>query len=143
MPGRFEEIEAKYTENDKTWSEKYEALEKDFNALKESTADIEELRSYKRNAEQAEAEAKREEVFASFADLEGNEAFEALRENSADLDLQALEKECYAIRGMLAVAPAKFAAKEKSPKIMVVRESEKAEKQPYGGLFDEFGPHRK
>lgn len=143
MPGRFEEIEAKFTENDKAWSEKYAALEADFNALKESTADIEELRSFKANAEQAEAEAKREEVFANFEDLEGNEAFEALKENSADLDLNALEKECYAIRGMLAAAPAKFAAKEKSPKILVVRDNEEADKRPYGGLFEEFGPHRK
>ena len=143
MPGRFEEIEAKYTENDKAWSEKYAALEADFNALKESTADIEELRSFKANAEQAEAEAKRAEVFANFEDLEGNEAFEALKENSAELDLNALEKECYAIRGMLAAAPAKFAAKEKAPKILVVRDNEEADKRPYGGLFEEFGPHRR
>lgn len=143
LPGRFAEAEAKYTENDKAWSEKFEALEQEFNALKESTADIEELRTFKANAEQAEADAAVEAVFSAFEDLEGNEAFEALRENHAEFDVKALEKECYAIRGMLAAAPAKFAAKEKTPKIMVVREEGVEEKRPYGGLFDQFGPHRK
>ena len=143
MPGRFEEIEAKYAENDKAWSEKYEALEKEFNALKESTADIEELRAFKADAEKATAEAERNEVFEQFSDLEGNEAFEALKEGCSEYSVQELTKECYAIRGMLAAAPAKFAAKEKAPKTMIVRSDEADEKKPYGGLFDEFGPHRK
>lgn len=142
MPGRFAEAEAKYTENDKAWAEKYEALEKDFNELKESTADIEYLRSFKADAEQARRQAERDEVFAKFSDLEGNEAFEALRADADTYEIQALEKECYAIRGMLAAAPAKFAAKENAPKLRVIREDAQKDKEPYGGLFREYGPHR-
>ena len=143
MPGRFADAEAKYTENDKAWSEKFEALEQEFNALKESTADIEELRAFKAEAEKAQADAAVEEVFAMFEDLEGNEAFEALKENHADFDVKALEKECYAIRGMMVAAAGKFAAKENTPKIPVVRSEAVNENRPYGGLFDKFGPHRK
>lgn len=137
----FDAIGEKFTENENAWSEKYEALKQEFEALKESTDDIEELRTFKADTEKAADEAARAEVFAQFEDLEGNEAFEALRENNAEYDVEALEKECFAIRGMANI-PAKFAAKEKTPKLKVVKNTARAEKEPYGGLFREFGPHR-
>ena len=137
----FAAVEAKFTESETGWSEKYEALNREFEALKESTADIEELRAFRAHAEREADQAAREEVFSDFSDLEGNEAFEALRENNAGFDIQALEKECYAIRGMLAAAPAKFAAKEKAPRLKVARD-ENGAKEPYGGLFLEFGRDR-
>lgn len=137
--GMFAAVEQKYVENDAAWAEKYSALEKEFNELKESTADIEELREFRADAERKAYTAAREEVFAMFEDLEGNEDFEALRSNGADLDIASLEKECYAIRGMANI-PAKFAEKEKTPKLKVVRDTSRAEKEPYGGLFMEFGP---
>ena len=137
----FEAIGEKFAEQDKAWAEKYEALEVEFNALKESTADYEELKNFKANAEQEQENAEREEVFERFEDLAGNEAFEALRENSEGLSTDALEKECYAIRGML-VQPTKFEAHEKTPKLRVVKTEIGAKNEPYGGLFREFGPHR-
>ena len=147
--GMFSTVEAKYAENEKAWVEKYEALSAEreelnakYEALKESTADVEELRSFKANAEKAAYEAEIEEVFAQFEDLEGNEAFEALRENHEEYDAAALEKECFAIRGMTAVMPAKFSAKEKTPKLKPGKSDYRDEKEPYGGLFREFGPHR-
>ena len=141
MAQEFSSIEKKVEESVNEWSAKYEALEKDFEALKESTADVEELRTFKAETEKAAADQAREEVFAKFEDLEGNEMFEALRSDCESYDVDALEKECYAIRGM-AAQPAKFAAKEKTPKLLVVKEESRAEREPYGGLFREFGPHR-
>ena len=141
MPEMFERITEKFQENETTWSEKYNALHDEFESLKAATADIDELRVYKENAERNAAIAEREEVFAEFADLDGNEAFESLRENADNYTVQELTKECFAIRGMNAT-PAKFSKSEKAPKILVSRDENGAKKEPYGGLFREFGPHR-
>lgn len=118
-------------------TEKYENLNREFAELQESTADIEELRSFRAKAEADAKELARNNVFAKFEDLAGNEAFEALRaDTDADLSLDELEEKCYAIRGKIGT-PAKFAAKEKTPKLRVA--NSEAVNEPYGGLFQEFG----
>lgn len=135
---RFEEMDREHRESFAKLQAEKDALEAGFNELKEATADIEELRSFKAKAEQEEAEEAREEVFGRFEDLNGNEAFEALRKDCADFDLETIEEKCYAIRGRLGLS-AKFSAGEKHPKQKVVRD-DKADNEPYGGLFQEFGP---
>lgn len=141
----FENAEAKFREMDEAHKEAFEKLRSEnesisaeFEALKEATADIEELRAFKASADEDEQREARENILADFEDLSGNEAFEELRKNCMDYDPETLEEKCFAIRGRTGMQ-AKFSAKEKSPRIKVVRD-EKAEKEPYGGLFQEYGP---
>lgn len=136
----FADIEKHYTDSEAQLNEKYNAVSGELEQLKESTADIEELRKFKAEAEASKAEADREAVFEQFDDLNGIEAFEELRKNSAEYELDVLEEKCYAIRGRNGFS-AKFSTDEKAPKIMVV----KTEKNvgPYGDLFERYGANAK
>ena len=98
--------------------------------------EIKELKEFKLGIEEKEAEIARNNVFAKFEDLEGNESFEALKENAAQFDADTLEEKCFAIRGRLG-APAKFSLENKPAKIIV--EHDNKEKEPYGGLFQKYG----
>ena len=130
-------------------AEKYSELESKFNTLNDSYSTLKdeakELREFKANTEIAAIEAERtesiNEVFAEFEDLSGIEAFEAIKaeceEDCMKYEIDALKKECFAIRGMN-ISSLKFAAKpEKAPKIKV--EKDNKEKLPYGGLFEKYG----
>lgn len=139
------DMEQRYSENDAQWSKKNEELQAAFDELKENTADVEELRKFKHDAEQkAENDAlaeKRGEVFAMFEDLADVEEFKELcanaeKEPAAYSDMEALKEKCYAIRGRNRT-PAKFSLEEKAPKQKVVRREIKDE--PYGGLFARYG----
>ena len=57
-----------------------------------------------------------DDVFAQFEDLVGVEAFETLRENCMEYDVDVLEEKCYAIRGRNGTS-AKFAIENKAPKL--------------------------
>lgn len=94
-----------------------------------------ELRKFKSDTEAAIAQSERDEVFARFEDLVGVEAFDALKENCADIDVATLEEKCFAIRGRNSVV--KFSAEPKSPKLKV--EKTDMTKAPYGGLFEQYG----
>lgn len=98
--------------------------------------EIKELKEFKLGIEEKEAEIARNNVFAKFEDLEGNESFEALKENAAQFDADTLEEKCFAIRGRLG-APAKFSLENKPAKIIVDHTEDK--KDPYGGLFQKYG----
>lgn len=136
----FENVEIQYAAMEQKHKEAYEELNGKYEALKESTSDIEELRSFKKKADDEARESAVNAVFENFEDLAGNEDFDKLKENCADLSIEALEEKCYALRGRLGTS-AKFAAKDKSTKIKVPKE-DKAVKEPYGGLFNEYGPYR-
>ena len=136
----FADIEKHYTESEAQLNEKYNAVSDELEQLKESTADIAELRKFKADAEASKAEADREAVFAQFEDLSGIDAFEDLRQNSAEYELEALEEKCYAIRGRNGFS-AKFSTEEKAPKIMVVKTEKKV--GPYGDLFERYGTNAK
>lgn len=98
--------------------------------------ELTELRAYRQAAEDKLAQNQRDEVFGRFADLTGIEAFEALRENCADLSVDALEEKCFAIRGRNGIQ-AKFSADNKAPKLKIEKHQSKSE--PYGGIFAEYG----
>lgn len=98
--------------------------------------EIDELKAFKLDIENKAAEAARNDVLAKFEDLEGNESFEALKENAAQFDADTLEEKCFAIRGRLGT-PAKFSIENKTAKIIVDHTEDK--KDPYGGLFQKYG----
>lgn len=136
----FADIEKHYTENETQLSEKYDAVSIELEQLKESTSDIDDLRKFKADTEEAEAEAQRNAVFAQFDDLIGIEAFENLRAKCAEYDLGTIEEKCYAIRGKNGFT-AKFSSEEKAPKIMVAKTE--VDNEPYGGLFPKYGVEHK
>ena len=111
-----------------------------YNTASETIASMEtelnELREFKSNVETTADHSAREELFTRFEDLNGVEAFEALREDNAEFDLEALEERLFAIRGRN-MAQAKFSAEpQKTPKIKVVKED--MSKDPYGGIVEKY-----
>ena len=97
---------------------------------------INELNRFKLNVEEKEAQARRDEVIAEFSDLNGVEAFEALKENNAGYTAETLEEKCFALRGRTV----KFSAEQKAPKIKVEQTNVSDDaNEPYGGLFVKYG----
>lgn len=129
----FEEVTKQYTANDTQWSDKYQAASDTITSMNEELGS---LRQFKTDTEEAAKAVAREEVFAQFEDLVGVEEFDALRENGAEYELDALEEKCFAIRGRRGVT-AKFAHESKPPKLKV--EKTQPVNEPYGGLFARYG----
>lgn len=102
-------------------------------------AELQELRKFKTDAETAAATAvameKCDRLFEQFEDLTGIEAFESLRENCLEYDLDVLEEKCFAIRGRNGAA-AKFTLEDKPPKLKVVKTD--MTNEPYGGVFVKY-----
>ena len=130
----FEDISAQYSANDTQWSEKYQTAS---DTIETMNNELGSLRQFKADTEAAAAEVAREEIFAQFEDLAGVEEFEALRENCAEFELEALEEKCYAIRGRNG-STAKFTKKTDAPKLKVERTE--PEDRVYGGLFEKYKP---
>lgn len=117
----------------------YTEIETKFNAASDTItsmkAELDELRQFKTDTENATAMVEREEVFAQFEDLVGIEAFETLKSDCMKYDLETLEEKCFAIRGRNGAA-LKFSAKEKAPKFKVPKTD--IPHEPYGGLFVKY-----
>lgn len=62
-------------------------------------AEYEELKAFKADCVDKEHRAECDEVLAEFSDLEGNEEFNALKEKAYSFEKNALERECFVIRG--------------------------------------------
>lgn len=131
--GVFEEITKQYTENDTQWSEKYQTASDTITSMENELGT---LRQFKTDTEEAALAVARDEVFAQFEDLVGVEEYDALRENCAEYELDALEEKCFAIRGRRGVT-AKFAHESKPPKLKV--DKTQPVNEPYGGLFARYG----
>lgn len=99
--------------------------------------EVSELTEYKNGIIAEQRRAAVEEIFSQFADLNGNEAFEALRENYGDMETEQIEEKCFAIRGR---AGTKFALNEqsKAPKLPVGDYKEDDREKPYGGLVEKY-----
>ena len=128
----FERIEQAMSENAE-WEDKYNKASETIATME---TELSELRQFKLDAEATEAEAKRKAVFDLFKDLEGIEAFDALRENCSDMDEVTLKKECFAIRGEYGTQLKFSADSQKAPKIKV--EGAEAPVEPYGGIVEEY-----
>ena len=103
--------------------------------ISDMETELEELRTFKAETETAIAASERSELFAQFEDLDGVEAFEALRDDCMKYDLNTLEEKCFAIRGRKN-STMNFSAKDKAPKLMVGEPD--ISDEPYGGLFVKY-----
>ena len=128
----FADMEQRLHDNAE-WEAKYQSAS---DTIASMETELGELRQFKTDTEAAIAKGERDEVFAQFEDLVGVEAFETLRENCMEYDIETLEEKCYAIRGRNGGA-AKFALENKTPKIKV--EKTDVSNEPYGGIFTKYG----
>lgn len=116
-------------------------IEAKFNTASETITSLKQevgtLRQFKTDTENAIAKEERDAVFAQFEDLVGIEAFEALRENCMEYDVETLEEKCFAIRGRNGTA-AKFSLESKTPKLKVEKTDIEKSTEPYGGLFVKY-----
>lgn len=130
------ELNAQFEATKTELEEKYNTAS---NTIKEMNTELNELRQYKQQKVDDERAADEGAVFAMFADLNGIEAFEALKGNCSELSIDELEDKCFAIRGRNATHT--FSAqKQKSTRLPV--EKRTMDGEPYGGLFVEFPPKR-
>lgn len=134
LANAFEKVTKQYVTNDTEWSEKYQTAS---DTIETMNTELDSLRQFKAAAEDAAAEAARNEIFAQFEDLAGVEEFEALHENCGELSMETLTEKCYAIRGRMSTA-AKFTKKPETPRLMVDRGE--PEDESYGGLFSKYKP---
>lgn len=129
----FAQLEQRIQDNAE-WEAKYQTAS---GTIASMSAELDELRKFKADAESIAVQNERDEVFARFEDLAGIEAFETLRGNCADYDIETLEEKCYAIRGRQAGVSGRFSLEPKAPKLKVGHEH--TENAPYGGLFEKYG----
>ena len=130
----FELLQKQIAENAE-WEAKYHTASDMMASMEEELGT---LRQFKSDTESAQMQEKRDEIFGRFDDLVGIEAFENLRENSADLALDVLEEKLYAIRGKYGITK-KFTLESKAPKVKV--EKKDTSNDPYGDLFEKYGPN--
>lgn len=118
-------------------TEKFNEISEKYSAAEE---ELESLRAYKAQIEDAGRTEAAEAVFAQFSDIAETEAFVALRnevsENNSKYSAEALEEKCYAIRGRLGTR-ANFALENKSTKIMLDKQ-DSAGDTPYGGVVEKY-----
>lgn len=102
-------------------------------------SELDELRSFQSETLAAEREAQEEEVFSQFADLEGVEAFDELRDNCSDMSIEDIEEKCFALRGRQ--MQQNFSVKKTtSTRLPAENQHRNESKTVYGGIFEEFPP---
>lgn len=116
------------------WEAKYQSASATIESLE---TELGELREFKSKTEADVLNTQKNELFAQFDDLVGDEVFESLRDNCAEYDLETLEEKCFAIRGRKSVV-AKFSHEPKAPKIKIEK-TDILDTDAYGGLFAKFG----
>lgn len=138
----YEAIQKSYEANNQQWSEKYQAAS---DTIADMQSEIDVLRQFKADTEEYVARAAaleaQNEVFDRFENLNGIEAFEALRtdctENPGSMAVEDIEERCYAILGRSGLQ-AKFSAQEQGlPKTKV--DTTRVDNEPYGGAFQHYG----
>lgn len=124
----------------------FEALEHEFEEYRANHSydnhSYEDLQAFKDNALQAEHRGKVDEILDRFSDLSDNEEFQILSEKAYEFeDLDALEKECYAIRGKMYSINQKPAKKPSAVRVGVPNVPED-KGILYGGLFEKYGRNK-
>lgn len=107
--------------------------------LQDANNEIDELKQFKSQRLDAERATSVASLFTNFAELDGIEAFEDLRNNCSDMTLEAIESKCYEIRGRNPSATFS-STKPKSVRIATDSVNQKSEEtEPYNGLFRKYG----
>jgi len=133
--GMFSKLAEKYDANEKRWNEKYQKAAETAASV---AGELASLRKFKADTEAQLAQEQREAVFSKFEDLNGSEAFEALRRDSNAYSPDALEEKCYAIRGRTTTLKFTRDTALGPPKLLIDHNGN-GEDEPYGGLFVEHG----
>lgn len=112
---------------------KYQAASERIDAL---TSEVDTLRAFKASVEKSADDSARAELFKRFSNLNGIEAFENLKNDNGQYDIESLEEKCYAILGRNSTT-VKFDLQEKPTKLKVESAFEHTESanEPYGGIF--------
>ena len=124
------------------FSKAREAMKEVFDVkLSKATADLEELRKFHDETVAAQRKVQIDEVFNAFADLAGNESFEALKENCGELSIDEINEKCFAIRGrtMKVNFSANQAAAPAVVRLPVERTTVVEDDEPYNGVFVKYG----
>lgn len=117
------------------FEKKYEEASK---KITDMEAEINDLKQYKLNIENEAAKDERVAVLNKFEDLNGIEAFEELRNNCMDYEIDALEEKCFAIRGRN-VKTLKFSSEKPEEIVKLKVPKPETDNEPYGGLFLKYG----
>lgn len=109
--------------------------------LSKATADMDELRKFHDETVAAQRKVELDEVFSAFADLAGNESFEALKENCDGMSIDDINEKCFAIRGrtMKVNFSANQAAAPAVVRLPVERVNTVEDDEPYHGVFVKYG----
>ncbi len=122
----------------KELGEKFSEVTKEMDDAK---AELSELRQFREAAEQAANKALRDEVFGKFEDLDGIDAFEALKADNDSYSIEDLEEKCYAIRGRNS-SVAKFSTENGhvGQVRIVIPDAGKVDSgvEPYGGVVEKY-----
>lgn len=105
--------------------------------LEKATAEMAELRKFHDDTVAAQRKAKLDEVFASFADMNGNESFDELRSNCDDLSVEEITEKCYAIRGRS--VKVNFSMNTPQAVRLPVERKLPEKNDPYNGVFARYG----
>lgn len=126
VTGEFEEMV-------KMWLTKAEATK-----IESDRAELETLRKFKQDAEDAAYAAQIESVFADFEDLASLEEFAKIREKATEFgSIDELETQLYALRGKQAKPAKKPAPAPFSVKVGIDTDTN-TDPEPYGGLFAKY-----
>lgn len=121
-----DELEKKFSEASNT-----------VNSLNNELAELRKFKDDKLNDERVNAE---NEVFSRFDDLNGAEAFEALKAEAGNYSIEDLEEKCFALRGRKNTT-LNFSAEKKAPKLPT-NQYAKNDDEPYEGIFIKYGSRK-
>lgn len=118
------------------FNKQYKTLKDTMNA---SLEELNSLRDYKKSAEKNALIAAQEKVFEKFTELDGIEAFEALKADPGEITAEDLEEKCYALKGRFS-ASLNYSKEPKTPKLPVLGMKDTAKpNDPYNGVFEQHG----
>ena len=116
----------------------HEAMKEVFDRkIEKATEGIEELRKFHDETVAAQRREALDEVFASFADLAGNESFEALKDHCDDMSVEDINEKCFAIRGRS--MKVNFSPNQSAPVRLPVERAPQVKGDPYNGVFARYG----
>lgn len=119
-----------------------EAMKEVFDTkLTKATAGMEELRKFREETLAGQRKAQLDELFSQFADLSGNESFEALKGKCDGMSVEDISEKCFAIRGRLVQVnfSANHAAAPDVVRLPVERKAAVEDDEPYHGVFIKYG----